>query len=133
MMIYYRIVPTINVFFVPVLVVIMLLTSSGLGMLLSAIGIKYRDVRHGMQFIITLLMYAAPVVYPASLIPEKYRLLYGLFPMSGVIEGFRSSLLVSRPMPWDLLAVGSCTTITLFFIGLIYFNRMEKHFADVAK
>lgn len=132
MMFYYGIFPTMNIFYIPMLVVLMVLTSSGLGMLLSAIGIKYRDVRHGMQFIVMLLMYATPVVYPASLIPEKYRLIYGLFPMSGVIEGFRSCLLRTRPMPWDLLAVGTCSAITLFLIGLIYFNLMEKNFADVA-
>ena len=132
MMIYYGIFPTVNVFYLPILIVLMALTSSGLGMLMSAIGIQYRDVRFGMQFIVTLLMYAAPVVYPASLIPEKYRIFYGLFPMSGVIEGFRSSLLGTRPMPWDLLAVGTCSAITLFCFGLMYFNRMEKNFADVA-
>ncbi len=132
MMIYYGIFPTVNVFYFPILIVLMALTSSGLGMLMSAIGIQYRDVRFGMQFIVTLLMYAAPVVYPASLIPEKYRIFYGLFPISGVIEGFRSSLLGTRPMPWDLLAVGTCSAITLFCFGLMYFNRMEKNFADVA-
>ena len=132
MMSYYGIFPTVNVFYLPILIVLMALTSSGLGMLMSAIGIQYRDVRFGMQFIVTLLMYAAPVVYPASLIPEKYRIFYGLFPMSGVIEGFRSSLLGTRPMPWDLLAVGTCSAITLFCFGLMYFNRMEKNFADVA-
>ncbi len=132
MMIYYRIFPTLNICYFPILIIVMVLTSSGFGMLLSAIGIQYRDVRYGMQFMVTLLMYAAPVVYPASLIPEKYRLFYGLFPMAGVVEGFRSSLLGIRPMPWDLLAVGTCTAITLFYFGLMYFNRMEKIFADVA-
>ncbi len=132
MMAYYRISPTINLVYIPMLVFLMVLTSSALGMLFSATGIKYRDIRYGVEFIVTILMYAAPVIYPASIIPAKFRLFYGLFPMSGVIEGFRSCLLGKTPMPWDLLTVGSCTAAVLFFVGLIYFNRMEKDFADVA-
>ena len=76
-------------------------------------------------------MYAAPVVYPASLIPQKYRLLYGLNPMAGVIEGFRAALLGSRPMPWDLITVGSIMAIVFAFTGALYFRRMERIFADV--
>ena len=132
MMLYYGISPTINALYLPLLITLMVLTSAGCGMLLSAIGIQYRDVRHGMNFIVTLLMYAAPVVYPASLIPEKYRIFYGIFPMAGVIEGFRSCLLGSRPMPWDLIGMGTLTAITIFILGALYFKRRERIFADVA-
>ncbi len=76
-------------------------------------------------------MYAAPVVYPASSVPAQYRLLYGLFPMAGVIEGFRSALLGTNPMPWDLIGVGSLTALGLFVSGALYFRRMERVFADV--
>jgi len=72
------------------------------------------------------------VVYPASIIPEPFRLIYGCFPMVGVIEGFRSILLKTNPMPWDLIGVGSIVACFLFISGAFYFRRMEKYFADVA-
>jgi len=77
-------------------------------------------------------MYLAPVVYPASNVPEHFRLLYGCFSMAGVIEGFRSILLKTNPMPWDLIGVGSIVACLLFISGAFYFRRMEKYFADVA-
>ncbi|MFC1495567.1 ABC transporter permease [Thermodesulfobacteriota bacterium] len=132
MMIWYGIIPTLNMIFLPILILIMILTSSGLGMWLSAMAIQYRDVRHAVQFVVQLLMYAAPVVWPASLIPDKYRLFYGLYPMAGVIEGFRSCLIGANPMPWDIIIVGAITSILLFFSGAFYFMRMERFFADVA-
>jgi lipopolysaccharide transport system permease protein len=85
-----------------------------------------------MTFVVQLLMYAAPVVYPASLVPERYQLLYALNPMVGVIEGFRAGLLGTRPMPWDLIAVGAATTLSLFAFGAVYFRQKERVFADVA-
>ena len=77
------------------------------------------------------MMYATPVVYPVSLIPDQYRLVYGLNPMAGVIEGFRASLLGSTPMPWDLLAIGSITATIIAITGAFYFRRTERIFADV--
>lgn len=132
LMAWFRIAPTIWALTVPLLIVLMMLTASGLGMWFTALGIQYRDIRYGMGFVVRLLMYAAPVVYPASLIPDQYRLLYGINPMAGVIEGFRASLLGSRPMPWDLLAVGSITAVIAVVCGALYFKRMERIFADVA-
>ena len=76
-------------------------------------------------------MYASPVVYPVSIIPDKYRLIYGLNPMAGVIEGFRSALLGSTPMPWDLIIVGTIVTLVVAVIGLTYFKFTERIFADV--
>ena len=76
-------------------------------------------------------MYAAPVVYPVSLIPDRYRLFYGVNPMVGVIEGFRSALLGTNPMPWDLIGVGSITAVFLVVSGALYFRHMERNFADV--
>lgn len=128
---WFGIAPTIWALAVPLLVLLMLLTAAGLGMWLTALSIQYRDINYGMTFLVQLLMYAAPVVYPASLIPDKYRLFYSLNPMVGVIEGFRSALLGTNPMPWDLLAVGSITTVVLAISGALYFRRMERIFADV--
>lgn len=132
MMIWYRVMPTLNALFLPVLLILMVLTAAGIGMWLSALAIQYRDVKHATEFISQILMYAAPVVWPASLIPAKYRLLYGLYPMAGVIEGFRSSLLRTGPMPWDLISMGAISATLIAVTGALYFRRMERTFADVA-
>ena len=132
MMIWYGIAPTWNVFFLPLLILLMILTAAGMGMWLSALAIQYRDVRFAIQFMAQLLMYAAPVVWPVSLIPQPYRLLYGLYPMAGVIEGFRSALLGTTPMPWDLILIGGASAIIIALSGALYFRRLERIFADVA-
>jgi lipopolysaccharide transport system permease protein len=132
MMIWYGIAPTWNVLFLPLLILLMILTAAGIGMWLSALAIQYRDVRFAIQFMAQLLMYAAPVVWPVSLIPQPYRLLYGLYPMAGVIEGFRSALLGTTPMPWDLILIGSASAIIIALSGALYFRRLERIFADVA-
>lgn len=117
--------------FLPLLIVILLLTSLGLGMLLSAMAVQYRDVRHAMTFLTQLLMYAAPVVYPASSVPEVYRFWYAFNPMVGVIEGFRSTLLHSSAMPWQDILQGGIVSIFVFVLGTYYFRRTERVFADV--
>lgn len=101
-------------------------------MWLTALSIQYRDVRYGSNFFIQLLMYASPVIYGSSSIPEKYQILYALNPMVGVIEGFRASLLGTRPMPWELLGVGALMAVAFFLSGALYFRSMERYFADVA-
>ena len=132
MMAWFSIVPTWEVVFLPLLVLLMMLTASGFGMWLSALAIQYRDVRLAIPFIAQLLMYAAPVVWPASLVPEVLRPLYGLYPMAGVIEGFRSVLLGTNPMPWDLILPGTLSAVLIAGSGAFYFRRMERIFADVA-
>jgi lipopolysaccharide transport system permease protein len=132
MMIYYRITPTIWALSLPVLVLLTMLTALGAGMWLAAMSVQYRDVSHLLGFGVQLLMYASPVVYPASLVPERLRLLYGINPMAGIIEGFRSALLGTTPMPWDLLAVGTVTALAIAVSGSFYFRRTERIFADVA-
>lgn len=131
LMVWFKSTPTMWALGLPFLVILMMLTAAGLGMWLTALAIKYRDVRYGLTFGVRLLMYAAPVVYPASLIPQQYRLIYGLNPMAGVIEGFRAALLGTRPMPWDLLAIGSITACLIAVSGALYFRRMERVFADI--
>ena len=132
LMAWYGITPTINILFIPFLVILMILTASGIGMWLSALAIQYRDVPYGVQFLSQLMMYAAPVAWPVSLIPEEYRFFYGFYPMVGVIEGFRSALLGHNPMPWDLIATGTITAILIFFFGAFFFRRKERIFEDVA-
>ncbi len=136
MMFFYEIVPTWNTLFLPLLIILMMLTSLGIGMWLSSLAIQYRDVKFAINFISTLLMYGAPVVFPASLVLEKFGytlyLLYGIYPMVGVIEGFRASLLGFKPMPWDLIGIGIISSIIIFLTGINYFRRTERIFADVA-
>lgn len=136
LMIVYKISPTVNIIFLPLLILLMILTASGIGMWLSALAIQYRDIKHAIQFLTQLLMYSAPVVWPVSLIGEKFgetaRLIYGLYPMAGVIEGFRASLLGKTEMPWDLIGIGTLSAVILAVSGAFYFNRMERYFADVA-
>lgn len=132
LMLAFRTLPTVNIIFLPLLVLLMMLSAAGLGMWLTALSVQYRDIKHAINFIIQLLMYASPVVYPASLVPEKFQWAYALNPLVGVIEGFRSSLLDSRPMPWDLIAIGSCSALAMLLSGMFYFRRRERLFADVA-
>jgi len=132
MLIYYRVMPSWNVVYLPLLIILMMLTSAGVGMGLSALAIQYRDIRHAMQFVVQILMYAAPVVWPVSKLPDELRLWYGLYPLAGVIEGFRCAILSTGPMPWDLIGMGSITAIISFLAGALYFRRTERFFADVA-
>lgn len=120
-----------EVFIVPLLVLILLMTSLGIGMLLSAMAVQYRDVKHAMTFFTQLLMYAAPVVYPTSRVPEQFQFWYALNPMVGVIEGFRSAFLHTNPIPWNFILQAAIVSMVLFFLGAFYFRRMEKVFADV--
>lgn len=131
-MTWYGFVPGWEIVFLPVLIVILLLCSLGLGMILSAMAVQYRDVKHAITFMVQLLMYAAPVVYPASKVPESWLFWYSLNPMVGVIEGFRSALLGTQPMPWHLVLEGGIVSLILFVFSAYYFRRMEKVFADVA-
>ena len=132
MLLAFRITPTPWAVTLPLLTVPMILTAAGLGSLLTALAVRYRDVKYGIGLLVQLLMYASPVVYPASLVPPPLRLLYGLNPMAGVIEGYRAALLGTTPMPWDLIAVGSVSAVVIAVVGIRYFRRMERFFADVA-
>ena len=132
LMTWYLIAPTIWVLVLPLLILLMVLTASGLSMWLTALAVHYRDVRFALPFLLQLMMFASPLVYPASLIPSQYRLLYALNPMAGVMEGFRSALLGTNPMPWDLLGVGTGVAVVLAVSGALFFRRRERIFVDVA-
>jgi lipopolysaccharide transport system permease protein len=132
LLLWYGRLPNIGIVTLPLLIALMVLSAAGLGLWLSALAIQYRDVNHGVGFLMQLLMYAAPVVYPTSLIPERYQMYYSLNPMVGVIEGFRSAILGTRDIPWSFLGVGAVTANLIFISGLYYFRRRERVFADVA-
>lgn len=130
--IYYQFIPTWEVIFFPVLLIILIMTSLGVGMILSAMAIQYRDVQYAMAFMVRVIMYSVPVVYSISIIPQKYLYLYALNPMVGVIEGMRAAFLGTKSMPWDLIGIGGIVSIILFVFGAFYFKRMERTFADIA-
>ncbi|MCG7852057.1 MAG: ABC transporter permease [Methanosarcinaceae archaeon] len=128
--IYYRVLPTWNLLFFPLFVLLMMSVSGGVGMWLSAMAIRFRDVKHAMPFVIRMLMYSAPIVYSASSIPETYRIIYSLNPIVAVIEGFRACLL-GTPMPWPYIWPGIITAVVVLISGAFYFKRMERVFVDV--
>ena len=128
--IYYRVVPTWNLLWLPLFLVMMMSIPAAIGMSLSALAIRYRDVKFAMPFIISMLIYSAPILYTASAIPEQYRILYSINPIVSVIEGFRASLL-GTPMPWEYIFPGMISCIVLLVVGAMYFKKMERIFVDV--
>jgi lipopolysaccharide transport system permease protein len=131
LMAWYGVVPTVAVLLLPVLILLTMLTASGLGLWLGALALQYRDVRYAVPFAVQFLMYAAPVVYPTSLIPVRYRYLYAVNPLVGVIEGSRACLLGLAPVPWDLIAISTVSALFIVWAGALYFIRKEPVFADV--
>jgi lipopolysaccharide transport system permease protein len=132
MMLIYQRPPTWQIVFLPLLIAIMTLTAAGMGMFLTSLAIQYRDIKHAMTFIVQLLMYSAPVVYPTTLVPEWLQPYYAMNPMVGVIEGFRAALLGTREMPWGWIGIGAIMSTIIFTLGLLQFRQQERVFADVA-
>lgn len=130
MMFYYGYAPTVNVLWLPAFIILAVMTALGVGLWLSAINVKYRDVRYVIPFLVQLWLFASPVVYASSLLPERFQVIYGLNPMAGVIEGFRWALLGTEP-PGSLIAVSVIMVVALLISGAFYFRRSEKTFADV--
>lgn len=128
--VYYRVTPTWNLLLFPLFLLMMMSIGAGIGMWLSAMAIRFRDVKFAMTFIIRMLMYSAPIVYSASSIPNKYRMIYSLNPIVGVIEGFRACLL-GGAFPWQYILPGIFTALILVISGSLYFKRMERVFVDV--
>lgn len=129
-LVYYRVTPTWNLLYLPLLILMMVSVPAGIGMWLSALAIRFRDVKFAMPFVIRMLIYSAPIVYTASSIPDKYRMLYSLNPIVAIVEGFRACLL-GLPMPWEYILPGTVTAGILLVSGVYYFRRMEHVFVDV--
>jgi lipopolysaccharide transport system permease protein len=129
-MIYFGVEITSNILVLPLFVLMMMAVPLGIGLWLSALAIRYRDVKFAMTFVIKMLIYSAPILYTASAIPEKWRVIYSLNPIVAVIEGFRACLL-GTPIPWAYVWPGLATCALLIGGGLMYFRRMEKVFVDV--
>jgi lipopolysaccharide transport system permease protein len=131
MMIYYRMVPTINVLWLPLFLLLALIASLGVGLWLSALNVEYRDVRYVVPFITQFWLFVTPIAYPSSLLKEPWHTLYGLNPMVGVVEGFRWALLGTKTAPGPIIAVSSGAAVLILITGAYYFRRMEKTFADI--
>lgn len=131
MMIFYGIYPTINIIWLPFLLLLAFITALGVGMWFSALNVEYRDVRYVVPFLIQIWLFATPIAYPSSLLSEPWRTLYGINPMVGVIEGFRWALLGTETAPGPIIIVSSLISLFILITGALYFNRMERTFADV--
>lgn len=133
MMIWYHVTPSwMAIPMVPALLLLMILTATGVGSWLAAVYIQYRDVRQIVPFIVQIWMYVSPVVYPLSLVPERYRTLYTLNPMAGIIQTFRAVLLRTGEIPWGALVLSTIVGVAMFLLGTMYYRRTEHLFADVA-
>jgi len=131
MMVFYGVMPSWEVLFMPMFLLLAMLTSLAVSLWLAALFVRFRDIAAAMPLVTQLWMFGSPVVYPASLVPEKWKWLYNLNPMAGVIEGFRWTLLKTPPPSLDRIAVTIACVSALLLLGMSYFNRMERKFADV--
>jgi lipopolysaccharide transport system permease protein len=131
MMLWYGVAPSWKIAFFPLFVLLALITSLGVGLWLSALNVEFRDVRYVVPFITQFWMLATPIAYPSSLLSEPWRTLYGLNPMTGVVEGFRWALLGTQTSPGPMLIVSSLAAVIILIGGAFYFRRMEKTFADI--
>ncbi len=131
MMLYYGLMPTVNIIWLPGFLLLALVTSLGVGLWLSTLNVQYRDVRYAVPFITQFWLFATPIAYPSTLLSEPWRTLYGLNPMVGVVEGFRWVLLGTNTGPGAMILVSSLMAVVILITGAFYFRRMEKTFADV--
>ena len=131
LMLYYRVAPSIAVWTLPVFLVLAAASALGVGLWLSALNVRYRDVRYAIPFLIQLWFLATPVMYSSTLLPQRWRFVYGINPMAGVVEGFRWGLFGSAEPPGRLLLVSTAIIVVTIVGGFLYFRKMEPPFADV--
>lgn len=127
---YYQISPTWNILWLPLFIVMMILIPTGIGLWLSALSVRFRDVKHALPFVVRMLIYTAPIVYSASSIPENYKLVYSINPIVGMIEGFRSCIIGTK-MEWEYIVPGIITTMIIIISGLFYYRKTEIILTDV--
>ena len=131
MMLFYGILPTVKILWLPLFVLLIFVTALGVGFWLSALNVQFRDVRYTVPFLTQFWLFATPIAYPSSLLSEPWRTLYGINPMVGVVEGFRWALLGTDTAPGAIILVSSLVALVLFVGGAFYFRRLERSFADV--
>ncbi|MBB6049273.1 ABC transporter permease [Armatimonas rosea] len=130
MMVWYKIALTAQLFLVPLFLFGTVLAATGVGTLLSALTVAYRDFRYVVPFLVQIWMFITPVIYPSSIIPKEWRWVQALNPMAGLIDGFRASFL-GRPLEWGNILISLAVSIALFFMGVFYFRSVERRFADI--
>jgi lipopolysaccharide transport system permease protein len=128
---YYRIAPTANVLYLPLFLLLALVASLGVSLWLAALNVQFRDVRFTIPFLVQFWMFATPIAYPSSLLPEPWRTVYAINPMVGVVEGFRWALLGVDTAPGPVVAMSAVVTVAILIGGMFYFRHMERTFADV--
>jgi lipopolysaccharide transport system permease protein len=131
MMLFYGILPTVNILWLPLFVLLTFVTALGVGFWLSALNVQFRDVRYTVPFLTQFWLFATPIAYPSSLLSEPWRTLYGINPMVGVVEGFRWALLGTDTAPGAIILISSLMALALLVGGAFYFRRLERSFADV--
>lgn len=131
MLIFYHYTPGLTgLLLAPVLVLLTVFSAFGMGLLIASFNVKFRDIRYVLPFFIQILMFVTPVIYPVSIFPDKYRLLLGLNPMSGIIDTARATLLGTGSIDWALLGVSMASAFVYCALGFVYFKKMERYFAD---
>jgi lipopolysaccharide transport system permease protein len=131
MMVYYGVHPSWRLLMWPILVAPLAMLALGMGMLLAALNARYRDIKHAMPLVTQLWFFLTPIVYPASIVPERLRLVLALNPLTGLMEGFRASILPDSSLDWSLLGMSLVLTVSIFATACLYFRRAERHFVDV--
>jgi lipopolysaccharide transport system permease protein len=127
---YYDVALTAGLLLLPLVLMLLMLFTLGAGMLLAALNVNYRDIKHALPFVVQLWMFASPVVYPISMVPAKFQWIVSLNPMVGIIETTRA-LVAGKPLPWDALGVSCTCIVAVLIVGFWYFERTERRFADV--
>ncbi len=131
MMFYYHVPFTWRLLFLPLLVVELVIFVMAVSLVLAAINVKYRDVKHALPFMIQLWMFLSPVIYPTNFVPERYRFLLALNPLTGIIETWRACIFANRAVNWSLLEASVVVTLLVLFFGGVYFKKTERAFADI--
>ena len=131
LMVYYGVAPTPRILALPPLVLLVTLFAQGVGTWLSAVNVKYRDVTHVLPFLLQMWMFASPVIYPPTFVPQRWRWALSLNPMTGIIDAFRAAVFGQKGFDWGSLAVSAAVTLALLVYSAYAFRRMEKNFADI--
>ena len=131
LMIYYGVQPGWPLLLWPILLIPLVLVTVGISMILASLNVRYRDIKYALPFMIQLWLFVTPVIYPTSIIPERFRFVAALNPLTGIIDAFRKSIIPSQRIDWQLLLVSSLLTVIIFTAGLMFFRKTERTFADI--
>jgi lipopolysaccharide transport system permease protein len=131
MMIYYHIPFTLGLLLWPLLLIPMILLVISLGMILSSLNVKYRDIKYAIPFFIQSILFMTPIIYPTSIVPERFRVLLLLNPLTGLIDAFRASVLPTRQIEWGPVGISVAVTLVILVLAAVFFRNTEREFADI--